>query len=195
MDVSSPENAAAAPEDDWGILSELPGNPMMWLLIGSELAVFGAAFLSFAVARTLQPEVFLESQDTLNRLLGALNTLVLITSGFFAALAVRFQSEDKSAKARGMIGISALFGFSFLVIKIIEYADKYEAGIGIETNTFFTLYYLLTGFHFLHVILGLIILGVVAWKNSFENIETGAAFWHMVDLIWVVLFPLVYLMR
>ncbi len=161
MDASSPGTVTAEPEDDWGVLSELPGNPMMWLLIGSELAVFGALFLGFAVARTLQPDVFLESQDTLNRMLGALNTLVLITSGFFAALAVRFQSENKSSKARWMIGIAALFGFSFLVIKIIEYADKYADGIGIETNTFFTLYYLLTGFHFLHVILGLIILAVV----------------------------------
>jgi nitric oxide reductase NorE protein len=86
-------------------------------------------------------------------------------------------------------------GLAFVVIKVIEYAAKAEAGIGLETNTFYTLYYLMTGFHFLHVVLGLAILGVVTWKDSLANLETGAAFWHMVDLIWVLMFPLVYLIR
>jgi nitric oxide reductase NorE protein len=77
----------------------------------------------------------------------------------------------------------------------VEYADKAAHGIGIETDTFFTLFYLMTGFHALHVIMGLVVLVIVGWKNSVDNLETGAAFWHMVDLIWLILFPIVYLVR
>lgn len=180
---------------DWGPLSELPGNPMMWILICSELLVFGAAFLGFSVARALEPDLFARSQDTLDRLAGAINTLVLITSGFFAALAVDARRRDKNLQSRLWIAAAIALGFVFLTVKWIEYAGKTAQGIGIETNAFFTLFYLTTGFHAAHVIFGILILAVVGWKNSVENLETGTAFWHMVDLIWVILFPLIYLMR
>jgi len=186
---------APSPDDDWGILSQLPGNPMMWLLIWSELAVFGATFIGFSVARLIDPETFLHSQETLNRLLGAVNTMVLITSGYFAALAVNAQSRGKSTLARLWLLGAGLLGGVFLAVKFKEYGEKFAHGVGIETNTFYTLYFLLTGFHALHVVLGMVILAIVAWKNSLENLETGTAFWHMVDLIWVILFPLIYLMR
>ncbi|PLX44257.1 MAG: copper oxidase [Hyphomicrobiales bacterium] len=182
-------------EGDWGALSALPGNPMMWLLIWSELFVFGAAFAGFSVARILDMELFAQSQATLDRLAGAINTMVLITSGFMAALAVNAQSRDRSGQARAFIGGAIVLGLVFLVIKFFEYSDKFAHGIGIETNNFYTLYFLLTGFHAAHVVLGIVILAIVAWKNSLENLETGAAFWHMVDLIWVILFPLIFLMR
>ena len=182
-------------DEGWGPLSGLPGNPMMWLLIWSELLVFGAAFIGFAVARVLDPQSFMRSQDTLDRLAGGLNTMVLLTSGFCAALAVEAQQHDKGKPARLWIVAAIALGLVFLLIKGREYADKLAHGIGIETNSFFTLYYLTTGFHALHVVFGIVILALVGWKNSVENIETGTAFWHMVDLIWVILFPLIYLMR
>ena len=182
-------------EGDWGALSALPGNPMMWLLIWSELFVFGAAFAGFSVARILDMETFAQSQATLDRMAGAINTMVLITSGFLAALAVNAQSRGRGGQARVFIGGAILLGLTFLVIKYFEYSDKFAHGIGLETNNFYTLYFLLTGFHAAHVVLGIVILAIVAWKNSVENLETGAAFWHMVDLIWVILFPLIFLMR
>ena len=83
----------------------------------------------------------------------------------------------------------------FLGVKWAEYADKFAAGISTETNSFFMFYYLATGFHAIHVLFGIVVLMIVAWKNSIDNIITGTAFWHMVDLIWVILFPLIYLMR
>ncbi len=181
--------------DDWGPLSNLPGNPFMWILIISELVVFGAFFLSFAVARSLDPETFMESQNHLDRLAGALNTMVLITSSFCAAAAVRAGIDNDSTRSRLWLGLAFMLGVLFLVVKIYEYQAKLALGFDIETNDFFTLYYLITGFHFMHVILGLIILAIVAVKNSVENLETGAAFWHMIDLIWVILFPLIYLLR
>lgn len=75
----------------------------------------------------------------------------------------------------------------------MEYAAKAKAGIGLETDTFFTLYFLLTGFHLLHVVLGIVIIAAVALHDSLDNLRTGTSFWHMVDLVWVVMYPLVYL--
>ncbi len=182
-------------DEDWGALSELPGNPMMWLLIISELLVFGAGFLGFAVAFVLDPEGFRAAQDTLDRLAGALNTMVLITSGLLAALAVRAEARGDTRRMRLLVAAAIALGFVFLAVKAVEYGEKFMHGIGMETSAFHTLYFLLTGFHSLHVVFGIVILAIVAWKHSPENLETGAAFWHMVDLIWVILFPVVYLMR
>jgi nitric oxide reductase NorE protein len=189
----SPELSREAEAADWGPLSSLPGNPMMWILILGELAVFGAFFVGFAVAHALDPATFDASQAHLDRLLGGLNTMVLVTSGGLVAVAVRHRESNRRHRA-AMLGAMALGG-AFLAIKVLEYADKIGQGFTPETNMFFQLYYLMTGFHALHVVMGLIILGIVTWRDSLENMETGAAFWHMVDLIWVLLYPLVYLLR
>jgi nitric oxide reductase NorE protein len=182
-------------DDDWGPLSRLPGNPMIWLLIGSELLVFGMAFIGFAGARLLDLDGFARSQAQLDRLAGAVNTMVLITSGLCAALAVDAESRARTGAMRRWIGAAILLGLVFLGVKWVEYADKFAQGIGLDSNNFFTLYFLITGFHALHVAFGIVILAIVAWQHDLDNLETGAAFWHMVDLIWVILFPLVYLMR
>ena len=189
----SSELSGQADTADWGPLSSLPGNPMMWILILGELAVFGALFVGFAVARALDPVTFNASQAHLDGLLGGLNTMVLVTSGWLVAVAVQRRTLGRGHRA-AMFGAMA-FGLVFLAIKVVEYADKIGQGFTPETNMFFQLYYLMTGFHALHVVMGLIILGIVTWRDSLENMETGAAFWHMVDLIWVLLYPLVYLLR
>lgn len=88
-----------------------------------------------------------------------------------------------------------LLGLVFCALKSIEYADKFAAGLTPETNVFFGFYYGLTAFHFAHVVFGLALLGLVSWRTSTENVETAAAFWHMVDLIWILLYPLIYLLR
>ncbi|MBX9635380.1 MAG: cytochrome c oxidase subunit 3 family protein [Magnetospirillum sp.] len=167
----------------------------MWVLIISELLVFGAFFLGFGVARVLYPELFRAGQAMLDIRLGGLNTLILVTSGWLAAKAVQARGRDDVASSRRWVAGAMALGVAFLVVKGTEYADKAAHGIGIETDTFFTLFYLMTGFHAMHVIMGLVVLSIVAWKNSIENLETGAAFWHMVDLIWLILFPIVYLVR
>ena len=194
--INMKEDAAPSSLDEgWGPLSQLPGNPMIWLLIISEIAVFGAGFAGFVISFLIDPQTFSHSQDTLNRLAGAINTQVLITSGFFAALAVKAESENRTARMRLWIAAAIALGLVFLGVKYVEYSAEIAHGHTIGTNNFYTLYYLLTGFHALHVVLGMVILAIVAWKHSLDNLETGAAFWHMVDLIWVILFPVVYLMR
>ena len=179
----------------WGALSMLPGHPMMWILIVSEILVFGGAFIAFSGTRLSDPELFRQSQDHLDRLAGALNTMVLLTSGLCAALAVNMAAGQRVRAARGWLLGAALLGVVFLGVKIFEYAGKLGAGLTPDTNAFFTLYYLTTGFHALPVVAGIVILGIVAWKFSLESVEIGASFWHMVDLVWVLLFPIVYLMR
>jgi nitric oxide reductase NorE protein len=179
----------------WGALSQLPGNPMIWILIFSELAAFGAFFIAFSGARLAQPELFRAAQAELDRFLATINTLVLITSGLAAALAVRTRLDGAVARCRLWLAGAALLGLVFLGVKLLEYTEKIGRGLTLTTNHFFELYYLMTGFHALHVVMGIMILAIVAWKPSVENVETGTAFWHMVDLIWVMLFPIVYLIR
>lgn len=180
-------------DDDWGPLSGLPGNPMMWILILGELAVFGVFFVGFAVARALDPVMFDASQDHLDRFAGGLATLVLVTSGWLAALAL--QRKRAGGGVRLPLAGAMVLGIAFLAVKGFEYADKFGQGLDLDTNTFWTLYFLMTGFHALHVVMGVIVLAIVSWKDSLDNIETGTAFWHMVDMIWVILYPLVYLLR
>lgn len=193
LQVDSSQADHALPESD--PFAGLPGHPMMWILIGSELLVFGAALLAFSGARIADPAGFIAAQNHLDRLTGLINVLVLITSGLFAALAVEAARKADIRRVRWNFAFAGLFGFVFLAFKAVEYASDLGAGFTIESNTFFTLYYLITGFHALHVVLGLIILAIVAARPSLVNVETGAAFWHMVDLVWILVFPIVYLVR
>lgn len=182
--------AAAA---DWGPFSSLPGNPMMWILILGEMAVFGALLVGFAVARLLDPVTFSDSQAHLHPLLAGVNTLVLVTSGFMVAVAVLLRRQSRRARPAMFAGMA--LGLVFLAVKGVEYADLFNAGFGIETNSFFRLYFLITGFHAMHIVLGLVIMAIVCFADSVENMETGAAFWHMLDAIWVLIYPIVYLLR
>ncbi|HRK24948.1 MAG TPA: cytochrome c oxidase subunit 3 [Beijerinckiaceae bacterium] len=173
----------------------LPGHPMMWILIGSELLVFGAALIAFSAARLQDPAGFAEAQNHLDRLTGLINVLVLVTSGLFAALAVGAARIGNIPRTRLHLALASLLGLVFLGFKGVEYSSDLAAGFTIDSGTFFTLYYLITGFHALHVVLGLVIFAVVfAWPSHF-NVETGAAFWHMVDLVWLLVFPVIYLVR
>ncbi|WP_290653581.1 cytochrome c oxidase subunit 3 family protein [Aquisalimonas sp.] len=182
-------------ESDWGPLSDLPGNPLIWVLILGELVVFAAFFAFYGVARAQEPEVFAVSQQALDPLLGGLNTLVLLTSGLFAALAIEECARERVQRCRRWLLMAMGLGLVFGVVKVAEYWDKVSQGFTLESNTFFTFYYLLTGFHFAHVIFGLGLLGLVVWRTSMANVETATAFWHMVDLIWILLYPLLYLLR
>ena len=188
-------NPPPVEDNGWGPLSGLPGNPLMWILIFSELLVFGAALIGYAGARAFDPTGFAAAQDELDRLAGTLNTAVLLTSGLFAALAVDSVRCDAVTTARCWLGGAAILGVVFLVVKGHEYAGEIAAGRGLETPGFFMLYFLITGFHALHVVAGLVILGLVARWPTLDNLETGTAFWHMVDLVWIVVFPCLYLLR
>ena len=183
----------AAPEPS--PLDQLPGDLMMWVLIVSELLVFGAGLAAVLGMRALDPAGFAAAQDHLHRALAGVNTLVLVSSGYLAARAVRLAEAARPRAARARLAGAAALGAVFLAIKAVEYGDNAAAGIGLTSGGFFTFYYLLTGFHAAHVLAGIVILGLVGARAEPRALEVGAAFWHMVDLVWVLLFPVLYLLR
>ena len=182
-------------ESGWGVLEGLPGDPMMWVLVFSELVAFGLFLGAFIVARAVRPAIFASGQTALDLTLAGCNTIVLVTSGWAAAKGAASARVDEARRARFWLLLAMALGGAFVTIKLVEYAHEIGAGIGLETSVFFTLYFLLTGFHLLHVCLGIIILAVVCRRADPIHVETGTVFWHMVDLVWIVMFPIVYLVR
>ncbi len=190
--------------------SSIPAEKGVWLFIYFDLLAFGALFGTFLYYRSMQPEVFLESQDALDVNLATLNTLLLLTSSLFVALAVNrarnSHMEELSGERkieRGLLQGAFLCGLSFCLIKVIEYMNKFEEGFTLITNDFFMFYFVLTGIHAFHVILGLCLLGFLIREvsktqldfNSISFIEGSGCFWHLVDLLWVILFPLLYVLN
>jgi len=143
----------------------------------------------------IHPVVFAAGQAALNANLAGLNTIVLVTSGWAAARATRSARASEKRASRRWLLIAMALGGLFIAIKLTEYAEEIGRGIGLETSPFFTLYFLLTGFHLLHVGLGIVILAVVSRSAKAADVETGTAFWHMVDLLWIVMFPIIYLVH
>ncbi len=196
-DVAS---VAATPNNRRG---RLPGDMAMWFFILAELTAFALLFSIYAVNRAMYPEIFAEGQAGLDINAGLANTLALLTSSYFVARAVT--SVEKGACRKGffeLLGAIAM-GVTYLVIKTLEYKHSIELGYDITTNVFYQYYYLLTAFHYLHVVLGMVILIFVAVKllkgaygpDNFQGLESGASYWHMVDLLWLILFPLVYVLH
>ena len=168
---------------------------MIWVLIVSELLVFGAGLLAFLAVRLTDPVGFGLAQDHLHRVGAGVNTLILITSGWLAARGAAAAQCGKSSQARRALLAAAVLGLGFLVVKASEFFGLSGLGISTETHAFFTFYYLLTGFHAAHVLAGVVILGLMAIRPDPDATENGVAFWHMVDLVWVMLLPVLYLVR
>jgi nitric oxide reductase NorE protein len=194
---------STSPETATSSQGYLPGDLAMWFFILAELSVFAILILTFAVTQALKPEMFSESRQLLSNPTGLAMTLSLLTAGLFAALAQE-QVRQSRARCGAVFLLAALLAASvYVVLKLTEYRHLLASGLGLEHNTFFTLYWILTGFHFLHVLLGMLILGWLAERcrrglydaNNRSGFESGVLYWHMVDLIWVVLFPLVYVLN
>lgn len=182
-------------ETGWGVFEGLPGDPMMWVLVLSELVAFGLFLGAFIVAHAIKPAVFSSGQAALDTWLAGCNTIVLLTSGWAAARGAASARMGESLRARRWLLLAMALGGLFVTLKLVEYGNEIGSGVGLETSVFFTLYFLLTGFHLLHVCLGIIILAVVCRSADPVHVETGTVFWHMVDLVWIAMFPIVYLVR
>ncbi|WP_210717283.1 cytochrome c oxidase subunit 3 family protein [Amycolatopsis acididurans] len=180
----------------------MPGEPGIWALVLADMTVFATFFAVFLIARIHQPRLFAESRPQLTVAFGFVNTIVLLTSSLFVACAVRrLRAGDRPQATRLVVG-AMVCGLIFLAIKVLEYSTEISHGINPATNDFFLYYFIFTGIHAAHVILGLAGLAVVRHFVSRRGpgphdqriAEVGASFWHMVDLLWIVLFPLFYLM-
>ncbi|MDP1653507.1 MAG: cytochrome c oxidase subunit 3 family protein [Rhodocyclaceae bacterium] len=180
-----------------------PGDLAIWVFILAELAAFFALFVTYAFTRLKHLELFNEMQLTLDADAGMLNTLLLITGSWCVARAVAAIKASHGMQSARWLLAAIFTGAGFLVVKYFEYGAKFATGINLETNLFYTFYLSLTMFHAMHVVLGMVIL-IFVWKKTasggytshdHRGMETGASYWHMVDLVWIVLFPLVYIMR
>jgi nitric oxide reductase NorE protein len=180
-----------------------PGDLAIWVFILAELLVFGVFFAAYAFARMNSVELFDHYQATLDRDSALINTLALITSSYFVVRAVAAIRDDDTRYCERWLWAAVGMGVVFVAVKGAEYAHHVSEGVTLSSNTFYMFYLSLTFFHFMHVILGMVILTAVAIKArrggysaaEHTGVETGASYWHMVDLVWLILFPLVYVMR
>lgn len=182
---------------------DLPGDLAIWIFILAEMLAFGVLFVTYAFARAQNVELFNASQLTLSRTSGAINTLVLITSSYFVVRGVAAIKQGMNKQCAHWMTAAFLLGGVFVVIKMMEFHAKFAADITMSTNNFYMFYLSLTFFHFMHVLMGMVILAVIIIKakrggysaQDHVGVETGASFWHMVDFLWIILFPLVYIIR
>ena len=182
---------------------DLPGDFAIWIFIFAEMLAFGVLFVAYAFTRANNVELFNASQLTLSRTSGAINTLVLITSSYFVVQGVAAIKRGLNKQCAHWLTGAFLLGGVFVGIKIVEFHAKFAADITMSTNNFYMFYLSLTFFHFMHVLMGMIILACIIVKargdgysvQDYVGVETGASFWHMVDFLWIILFPLVYIIR
>ena len=183
------------------------------LFLVTEILLFGGLFVIYIVYRSLYPEMFHEASHHLNKIMGGINTVVLICSSFSMAMAVNRTQFNKPKEASWLFLLTLLCGATFMIIKYFEYAHKFHEGLlpgahftfaGIphpQAPLFFSLYFMMTGLHGVHVLVGM---GLIFWvwmrtlRGDFNHryytpVELVGIYWHLVDLIWIYLFPLLYL--
>jgi nitric oxide reductase NorE protein len=175
---------------DTEVRSEEGSDLILWILVWSELAAFGVLLTGFLVMSFLHPESFSVAKFHLDTRLASLNTIILLASGWQAALAAR--SADENRRRLSLIAAAAL-GFAFVAVKALEYHGELRF-IGDATfNSFFELYFLITGFHLAHVVfLGALML-LLARRPDPSNVGIVTTLWHVIDIVWLVIFPLIYL--
>jgi len=181
----------------------LPGDRDVWIFIMAELLMFGVFFVAYIVQRRAEVTLFNASQATLDRTLGGLNTLILVTSSWAVVSAVEAARAKRTAAVVRHLGVAIALALAFVAVKYVEYSAKFEAGINLTTNSFYMFYFSLTMVHLFHVVGGTVILIVVRQNAkggayhpaSMKGLEAGASYWHMVDLSWIFLFALLYLLR
>jgi nitric oxide reductase NorE protein len=173
----------------------------MWFFVLGDLVIFSSYFIIFMVYRSQERELFLASQQHLSLNIGVANTLVLLASSWFVARAVQMTREGEHPRAVRLVIYGGACGVLFALLKSYEWTREISRGYTFPHNDFFMFYYMLTGVHLFHVLLGLVFLGVVFRELSTRDrprvsmVETGATYWHMVDLLWIVIFALLYVMR
>lgn len=173
----------------------------LWTFLATEVLLFGTLFAAYTVFRVKYPALFHSEHLKLNRVLGSLNTVVLITSSLSVALGVDAIRRGKARLLEKYYGATVLLGAVFLCVKYIEWTGEFHHGRYPGTNIFFSLYFMMTGLHGIHVILGMGVLTYVVILSRRERfsagyhtpVEVAGLYWHFVDLVWIYLLPLLYL--
>lgn len=175
----------------------------VWVLIYAELTEFALFFVIFLAAKIHNPEIFAEGPSRLSITAGMLNTLVLITSSFFVANAVAAIKTGNKKACLTWLWLCLLAGATYCGIKGWEYFQNESNGVSLRTDIFNSLYYYITFNHFLHVLIGMCTIFWVTLSTHFnvyssknhEGLESAALYWHMIDLAWIIIFPILYVLR
>jgi cytochrome c oxidase subunit 3 len=190
----------------------------MWIFLGQELLFFSGLFVAYGIFRNWYPEAFSAGSHQLDKTMGALNTIVLLFSSLTAALAVRSAQLGQKKMTGRLLLVTIGCAIAFLVVKYFEYGHKFHSGLlpgpffhphhlehgGVipeKSSIFFSIYFMMTGIHAIHILVGI---GVLTWiwrrnergefsKEYFTPVDLAALYWHLVDLVWIYLFPLLYL--
>jgi heme/copper-type cytochrome/quinol oxidase subunit 3 len=174
------------------------GRLAVWWVIASEIVIFGGILASYIMHR-LAHDAFAEQAAHTNTAIGAFNTFVLLTSSLFAVLGHKAAEEGDGKKAALMLLYTMAGGLMFLVVKAFEWTDEITHGFTITSSTFWSFYYTAAGIHASHVLAGVIIMGFVAndaRKNrELHRVELIGVYWHFVDVVWIFLFPLLYIAK
>lgn len=179
----------------------IPGEPGIWLFIVADMTIFGIFFGTALWYRAEDPKLWAAAQTQLDQGLGLVNTLLLLTGSLLVVLGVNAARTAREEAGRRLLLGAVVCGLGFVAIKSYEYVDKLDAGISARTNDFWMCFFTFTGVHLAHVALGI---AALVWlqlrlRNGLRDdkdrgfLESGACYWHMVDLLWLVLFPIFYL--
>lgn len=182
------------------VIRRVPGEEGVWVIILGDLLVFSLFFGTYAYYRALEPAQFAAAQAHMVQAFGLLNTLLLLTSSLAVVLAIEAARAGRAAPARRHATVAMLLGAGFVVVKYFEYGDKVRDGLLPSTNNFYMLYFTFTAVHLLHVCAGLAALAFVRARvarpltpGALAAVESCALFWHLIDILWVVLFAIFYL--
>jgi heme/copper-type cytochrome/quinol oxidase subunit 3 len=174
------------------------GRLAVWWVLASEVVIFGGLLGTYVMHRIGHPE-WAEAAAHTQTWIGALNTFVLLTSSFTAVLAHQAAEKGNGKEAAKLLGLTILGALTFLVVKSLEWTNEIRHGYTITANTFWSFYYTAAGLHALHVIAGAIIMGVVAFDayrgRELHRVELIGIYWHFVDVVWIFLFPLLYIAK
>jgi nitric oxide reductase NorE protein len=183
------------------VVGHIPGEGGVWIFILGDMTLFGAILAAVMWERHRRPAFVADSAAHLQAGFGATNTIVLLVSSYLVVWAIHAHRSERHRVARGCVIGALVCAGVFVVLKTMEYGYEFRAGFTPWTNVFFTYYFALTGLHLLHVIIGAVLLTWWwrmarhnrPWPQSRVSVEAIAVYWHMVDLLWIAIFTLVYL--
>lgn len=203
LDIPLESQQLTASSNERLVNNKIPGSIAVWIFIYAELFEFGLFFIGFLVAKIYFPNEFYQGPSQLSTTTGLLNTLVLLTSSFFVVRAIKAIKRGEQKRTILWLCLTILAGLSYCAIKTWEYKLNESLGITPRTNYYFASYYYITFNHLLHVLIGTCTIAFVAiltalgfyTKDNHEGLESAASYWHMIDLVWILIFPLIYVLR
>ena len=203
MTVVDKPDATEAPAAASTRAARIPGEEGIWVFVLGDMTVFALFFGTFMYSRGRNPGAFAAAHADLSVALGTVNTVLLLTSSLLVALGVARVLDGSHRAATRLFTAAAGCGLGFVVVKAVEWTRLFAEGKGVGSGEYFSYYFMFTGIHLGHVLIGLVILARLVGISRRPALdvkarrfcETGGIFWHMVDLLWVVLFALFYLVR